>query len=967
MLKKTLLIFALFVFAQTTMGQLSRSNPNRNTNPKTDYAWQSESTERSVMNTIEESFESYADFTLDFSPWTTADLDGSTTYGIDGYTFPHNNDPMSYIVFNPANTTPSLGNDASLQAHTGSKFAACFAATSPPNNDWLITPQISLGSNSNLSFWVKSYTADYGLERYRVAISTTDNNPSSFTYISGNGYLEAPATAWQQKQFNLSAYDGQQVYVAIQCVSNDAFIFMLDDVVVSSESSSNTLFGKVTDALTGDPVPDALVSVAGLTDYSDANGDYSISGIPAGTLNANFNGTPTSGTAPLAVQFTDLSAEGTQTVTASHDGYTTYTNSQVVIPDGGSLELAIALSPTLTTGQMRFVLSWGELPYDLDSHLKTPPIDGTSYHIFYSSQGSADSPPYCVLDIDDTDSYGPETTTIYELYPGEYHYYIYNYSQSPAITTSGAVVQIFNDNGLINTLQIPTTGDGLFWDICTVNGSTGAVNIINTITSTEPGGKSYDIMPPKINPSSRNIVSWNWNFGDGGTSNLQNPSHTYTSNGTYTVSLTVSDGTTSKTETKMQYIVVGGGGGETGTLTGKVTDALTGDPVPDALVSVAGLTDYTDANGDYSISGIPAGTLNANFNGTPTSGTAPLAVQFTDLSAEGTQTVTASHDGYTTYTNSQVVIPDGGSLELAIALSPTLTTGQMRFVLTWGELPEDIDSHLKTPPIDGTSYHIYYSSQGSADSPPYAELDIDDTDSYGPETTTIYELYPGEYHYYIFNYDETPDIITSGAVVQIFNDNGLISTLQIPTTGEGLYWDVCTVNGSTGAVNIINTITTVEPGGKSLDIMPPKINLSSRNIVSWNWNFGDGGSSTLQNPSHSYTSNGTFTVSLTVSDGTTSKTETKMQYITVGPFGIDEVYENVINIYPNPVKNRLNISSENEILNIAIYNIAGQKVSFTEQNNKILELDLQAYPAGTYILIITTEKGIKQLKFNKVE
>ena len=52
-----------------------------------------------------------------------------------------------------------------------------------------------------------------------------------------------------------------------------------------------------------------------------------------------------------------------------------------------------------------------------------------------------------LLDIDDTDSYGPETTTIYNLYTGEYHYYIYNYSGSPEITTSGAVVQIFNDNG----------------------------------------------------------------------------------------------------------------------------------------------------------------------------------------------------------------------------------------------------------------------------------------------------------------------------------------------------------------------------------------------------------------------------------------------------------------------------------------------------------------------------------------
>lgn len=39
--------------------------------------------------------------------------------------------------------------------------------------------------------------------------------------------------------------------------------------------------------------------------------------------------------------------------------------------------------------------------------------------------------------------------------------------------------------------------------------------------------------------SSGNVVAWDWDFGDGGTSSLQNPSHTYTQSGTYNVSLSV--------------------------------------------------------------------------------------------------------------------------------------------------------------------------------------------------------------------------------------------------------------------------------------------------------------------------------------------------------------------------------------------------------------------------------------------
>jgi PKD repeat protein len=54
--------------------------------------------------------------------------------------------------------------------------------------------------------------------------------------------------------------------------------------------------------------------------------------------------------------------------------------------------------------------------------------------------------------------------------------------------------------------------------------------------------------------------------------------------------------------------------------------------------------------------------------------------------------------------------------------------------------------------------------------------------------------------------------------------------------------------------------------------------------ASWTWDFGDTGTSTLQNPSHTYAAEGTYTVSLTAGDGTTSHTETRAGYITAYPF-----------------------------------------------------------------------------------
>ena len=66
--------------------------------------------------------------------------------------------------------------------------------------------------------------------------------------------------------------------------------------------------------------------------------------------------------------------------------------------------------------------------------------------------------------------------------------------------------------------------------------------------------------------SAINPTSWYWDFGDGNTSTIQNPSHTYTVEGTYTVSLTASNDLMSKMETKTDYITITGviyGGGVT--------------------------------------------------------------------------------------------------------------------------------------------------------------------------------------------------------------------------------------------------------------------------------------------------------------------------------------------------------------------------------------------------------------------
>ncbi len=187
---------------------------------------------------FEDGFESYTDFAVDnFPPWTTHDFDQGQTWGIQDVTFPNQGYVGSFIVFNPYETTPPI--DGNHPPHTGQKYLACFDATTAyaPNDDWLISPQISADTFDELSFWARSLTSQYGLERMRVLVSTTDNQPGSFSPITTEPYVQVPVD-WTEYTFDLSSYSGD-IYIAINCVSNDAFALFIDDFQVTGSTGGS--------------------------------------------------------------------------------------------------------------------------------------------------------------------------------------------------------------------------------------------------------------------------------------------------------------------------------------------------------------------------------------------------------------------------------------------------------------------------------------------------------------------------------------------------------------------------------------------------------------------------------------------------------------------------------------------------------------------------------------------------------
>ncbi|MFO7864978.1 MAG: carboxypeptidase regulatory-like domain-containing protein [Salinivirgaceae bacterium] len=219
-------------------------------------------------------FESYEDFIFEnIGDYTQVDEDGGPTYGFQGVTFPNAEYTGSFIVFNPSQTTPAL-EDPEFQPYSGSKYLVCFASTTPPNSDWLITPEVSAAAGTQVSFMAKSITDEYGLERFKVAVSTTGTNPADFTVISDGEYVEAPLD-WTEFAFDLSDYAGQNIHIAIQCVSNDAFMFMVDDLTIGMTKGKGKAFNGYTVYLDGNEEA---------TGVSETN--YTFEGLGVGTYTA---------------------------------------------------------------------------------------------------------------------------------------------------------------------------------------------------------------------------------------------------------------------------------------------------------------------------------------------------------------------------------------------------------------------------------------------------------------------------------------------------------------------------------------------------------------------------------------------------------------------------------------------------------------------------------------------------------
>lgn len=181
-------------------------------------------------------FEGYTAFATEFSPWTGIDGDIAAAAPLQG-SYPNRGVLQYAQIINPLEVEPSWWTDYPvLRPYSGKQYVGFIRTYSgAPNDDWLISPAITVGKNNIVRFMAKA--ADVYKERFEVAVATVDNpTEADFMTISSGNYETVGYETWEAKTYDLSAYEGETVHIAIHYIGDPsnggAFMLMVDDFFV---------------------------------------------------------------------------------------------------------------------------------------------------------------------------------------------------------------------------------------------------------------------------------------------------------------------------------------------------------------------------------------------------------------------------------------------------------------------------------------------------------------------------------------------------------------------------------------------------------------------------------------------------------------------------------------------------------------------------------------------------------------
>jgi PKD repeat protein len=305
--------------------------------------------------------------------------------------------------------------------------------------------------------------------------------------------------------------------------------------------------------------------------------------------------------------------------------------------------------------------------------------------------------------------------------------------------------------------------------------------------------------------------SWKWTFGDGASSTEKNPVHVYNKSGKYSVTLTASNANGSNALTKTSYIAVS------------------------------------------SVSNGP----DSAFSASPTLGSMPLAVSFTDQSTGlPTSWKWAFGDGNTSAEKNPVHVYNKTGL-YSVTLTASNTDGsnaltKTSYIAVSNVLNAPVASFSASPTSGKEPLSVSFTDQ-STDSPTSWKW------NFGDGTTSV---------------EQNPD--------HTFNESGLYSVTLTASNANGS--NALTKTSYIAVSNVSNAPSAAFSTSQTLGSVPLTIDFmdqSRGSPTSWKWDFGDKNNSTDKNPVHIYNKTGLYSVALTVSNSNGSNALTKNSYIAV--------------------------------------------------------------------------------------
>lgn len=393
---------------------------------------------------------------------------------------------------------------------------------------------------------------------------------------------------------------------------------------------------------------------------------------------------------------------------------------------------------------------------------------------------------------------------------------------------------------------------------------------------------------------SNNGSTYVWYFGDGQTSTDQAPSHTYASNGTYSVSLAIDGGAcgTDSINTN-NYITVA-------LPDAPVTTDQSGCGTTSANLGALGSGDsywYETPTGNTSV------YIGSEFVTPPLSSTTTYYVEDRISNGGGsvgpvnntfgtggnhnnTSTQYIEFTAYQSITIETVRVFSGGSGNRTIQIWDNNGNQVDAVSVNIGSGNQVVPLNILLQPgsyrIGGTEMNLYRNNASA--SYPYSLAGL--VDITGSSAGAAF-------YYYFYDWSVSSHCISERVPVTVTID---------PVTADFSY----TSAGTTA--NFTN---------------------NSVNGIAFSWSFGDGATSTDENPSHTYAAYGTYDVYLITDNG--NCTDTTFMSVTVSDVGIQEFSANSVEISPNPFNSSVSIQIEGidagNHLSVVAINSLGQKVA----------------------------------------